>query len=583
MVKKFFFFCIYLYPTVFFCQQETLFTTIKKNLHGSFESNAMWYQNDEELRIVHNENTFRANSYLNLNYNFFKNFTAGVQVESYEPISLQNYYKGYEKTNISNFFLNYKTDKVSFDLGHFYEQFGNGLILRSFEERSLGLNNALKGAKFEITPFPFVTTKLLYGKNRHGFETAESEILGADIAFNVSDIIKSDNFPNVNLEFSYVNRNQPYDDTDVKGNNVRGVRKIRPRGRVRSIDNFPIDVNAFSYRANIDFGNFYTNFEYATKGEEVVLLPSTRLYYRDRYFKGNGLIFTTGYTKKGMGVSATFRRLENMEFFARRDFYSVRKNQYRMLSLNYLPSLAKQFSYSLANIYLYSAQPGFSIDKYNARAGEIGGLVDFYYTFKKGTTLGGKYGTKVNANFSHWSLLKATFDNKDISYSSEFFDLGKKLNVNYNIGISKKWNKRLKSNITYINSAIDKGVTKGGILGVYYVNYDVLATDVTLKFKGRKSLKVDLQHLWTADDTKNWYALGVEFNFNKNISIYANNMNNYESEKIDYFNVGATYNIDNIRLALNYGRQRGGLMCAGGVCRYVDGNSGLGISINTFF
>lgn len=583
MIKKIFFYSVLFYSHFLCCQEKTVFSKIRNNLYGSFESNAMWYQNDEELGVTHHENKFRANSYLNLNYSFLKNFTAGIQIESYEPISLQNYYEGYKKTDISNFFLNYKTNKVSFSVGHFYEQFGNGLVLRAFEERSLGLNNALKGGKFEITPFSFITTKFLYGRNRHGFKTSEGEVLGADIALNVSDIVKLESFPNINLEFSYVSRNQPYDSTDVKANRIRGVRKMRPRGRPRSIEEFPNEVNALSYRASIDFGNFYTNFEYATKSEEVIFIPRKKLYYRDRYFKGNALIFTAGYTKKGMGLSGTFRRLENMTFFARRDFYSSVDNRHGMLSVNYLPSLAKQFNYSLANIYLYSAQPDFSIEKYNSKAGEIGGLIDFFYTFRRGTALGGKYGTKINANFSHWSLLKTTFDRKDISYTSEFFGLGKKLNVNYNIEISKKWSRMFKNKITYMNSMIDKGVVKGGSLGYYYVNYEVLATDAIIKFKNRSSLKINIQHLWTLDDTKNWYASGFEFNFNKSISIYANNMNNYESEKLNYFNVGATYNFKTTRFALNYGRQRGGLICAGGVCRYVDGNSGLSITVNSSF
>ena len=52
---------------------------------------------------------------------------------------------------------------------------------------------------------------------------------------------------------------------------------------------------------------------------------------------------------------------------------------------------------------------------------------------------------------------------------------------------------------------------------------------------------------------------------------------------IHFYNVGAAYKKGSTRLAINYGRQRGGLVCAGGVCRFVPPSTGLGISLNTSF
>ena len=37
------------------------------------------------------------------------------------------------------------------------------------------------------------------------------------------------------------------------------------------------------------------------------------------------------------------------------------------------------------------------------------------------------------------------------------------------------------------------------------------------------------------------------------------------------------------RIALSYGRQREGLLCVGGVCRYVPAATGASISISTSF
>ena len=47
------------------------------------------------------------------------------------------------------------------------------------------------------------------------------------------------------------------------------------------------------------------------------------------------------------------------------------------------------------------------------------------------------------------------------------------------------------------------------------------------------------------------------------------------AEKIHYYNIGSGYAFGANRFALNYGRQRGGLICVGGVCRFVPESSGF--------
>lgn len=58
-----------------------------------------------------------------------------------------------------------------------------------------------------------------------------------------------------------------------------------------------------------------------------------------------------------------------------------------------------------------------------------------------------------------------------------------------------------------------------------------------------------------------------------------NDIYNYGNETIDdrihYYNIGTSYTTNGNRFALNYGRQRGGLLCVGGVCRFVPESSGI--------
>ena len=104
--------------------------------------------------------------------------------------------------------------------------------------------------------------------------------------------------------------------------------------------------------------------------------------------------------------------------------------------------------------------------------------------------------------------------------------------------------------------------------------------------KGR-SFRFEAQHLWTDDDLKNWAGGTLEFNLNPRFSFYVNDIYNYgndnEDAQIHYYNFGGNFTKGSTRLGLNYGRQRGGLLCVGGVCRYVAESTGLSINLSMSF
>jgi len=45
--------------------------------------------------------------------------------------------------------------------------------------------------------------------------------------------------------------------------------------------------------------------------------------------------------------------------------------------------------------------------------------------------------------------------------------------------------------------------------------------------------------------------------------------------------LGGSYIKGANRYAINYGRQRGGLVCTGGICRYVPESTGFSFSVTT--
>jgi len=562
-------------------ENQSIFNQFLNNLSGSVESNAQWYIDDDKLGDFYDPNfplsnePFRANTYLSLDYNFFKNFTVGLQVESYEPLPLLNYYPGYDETNLATYYANYKNEKLDITAGYFYEQFGSGLLLRSYEERQLGLNNAMRGGRIKYSPTGFLNFIGLYGQQRNGFKVSNSNIFGFDADIDVSSALNMEGLSSFNFGLSYVGKYESF----------------TPESSSFYTANFPEMINSYSVRADIDFGKIYSSIEYSLKGEDVAYTPPSSgvpTIIEGNYFKGNALLFNIGYTKKGIGASATFRRLENMAFYSEREYGIPGSNEFNMLSVNFIPALTKQQDYSLANIYIYQAQPTLQLQDFAGQAGEIGGQFDLFYKFKKETIIGGKYGTKLSANFSYWALLDATFDESQGTYDAEFLKFGSRLNRDFNFEIRKKFSKKWSSIFTYINTITDKGVTLGGPLGVQgNIKANIAIAEVTHKLGKGKSIRIEGQHLWTKQDDKNWAGATLEFNASNRLSFYLNDSYNYgndvENDQIHFYNFGGSYSKGATRIALNYGRQRGGLSCVGGVCRFVPESNGLTVNLSTSF
>lgn len=246
-----------------------------------------------------------------------------------------------------------------------------------------------------------------------------------------------------------------------------------------------------------------------------------------------------------------------------------------------MPALTRQHDYLLTNIYVYQAQP--QLNFLTQQIGEIGGQLDLFYNFPKESLLGGKYGTKLAVNGSYWNGINADFSNGD--YEAGFFDFGKKFFHDVNFEVSKKWSKDFSSIFTYMHQYYDKGTIEGGNYNHLIAN--VVVADLLYKITPRNSIRGELQHLQTKRERKNWAAAVLEYNHNFKWSFYATDMYNYgndnEDKRFHYYSVGGSYTQNTTRVQLNYGRQRGGLICIGGVCRYVPENNGFTLNLQHSF
>ena len=331
----------------------------KGRLFGSFESNSAYYFDDIRLGAFEFPNRFRSNNYLTLNYNF-KKLTAGLQIESYEKNALLNLNPKYNGTNIGTFFVDYKTKNFDVTLGHFYEQFGSGLSLRTWEDRQLGINNAIRGIRVVANPIESVTLKALYGQQRSGFSVSDGKIFGADAEL---DFAKVFNFQTTafSLGYSFVNRTEKI--------NIQNP-------------NFDTATTVNSFRFNFSENALYFSAEYNLKSKDAIV--RSLAISNDFVKSGNTFLMNFGYSKKHFGVDATLRRIENFSFLSERipeavDLTSTSLNFNDMI-MNFVPGLTKQHHNNLANIYVFQAQNRVDfIDGNVMKAGETGGQIDFFY------------------------------------------------------------------------------------------------------------------------------------------------------------------------------------------------------------
>ena len=539
-------------------------------VYGGLESNSQFYLDDSGLGVVQPDEPFRSNNYINVNYNF-KKWTGGLQVESYEPNALLNYNPQFKGTDLATYYLKYKTEKWNITLGHFYEQFGSGLLLRAWEDRSLGINSALRGARIHYTPNSNYDFTLLYGRQRSGFSVTDGDIYGfnADVFLGEQLNLYEKN-QDLSLGFSYVGR---YESVDFENPNFNEL------------------TNSYSFRFDYLYNSFYINGEANYKSEDGLLNVQNEL--SNQFVKpGSAYQVNFGYSQLNLGVDVTLRRLENMGFFSEREpsifVNSLGEVQtsfdYLDKFLNYVPALTKQHHSQLANIYVFQAQNSVLFeDSEIMRAGETGGQIDFFYTFEKGTDLGGKYGTQVSINLSSWYNLPGTYTFNPPDYDVDFFGIGNKYFHDYNIELKKKLNESWHIGANYINQYYDQRFLGGGKL----VKTDIFTSEATYNFTKEKSLRLELEKMFADADRKDWVGGTAEFNLNKEFSFYVWDIYNYgnddPSRQVHYLNVGGSYRKSAFSLTLNYGRQRGGLVCVGGVCRFVPESTGFSLSFNTSF
>ena len=537
--------------------------------HGDFDLNMQSYQEDELIGAKAADEIILNNAYLNINYTK-GNFATGLRYESYLN-ALADYDPEFKGNGIPYRYATYSTDGLEITVGNYYEQLGSGLIFRSYEEKGLGIDNAMDGVRLKYLPLKGVYVKGFIGKSRTHFTYADGILRGVDGEFNVNELLNSENKTRAIFGSSFVSRYQE---------------------RANERFQLPQNVSAYASRLNIIHGRWNYFSEYAYKINDPL---NENVEEKLNYASGNAFTQSITFSKRGFGFSAEMHRTDNMNFLSDRD-----KEGEKAYLINYIPTLSKTHSYSLLALYPCATQAN----------GEFGMQIDVFYKMKKKTLLGGEYGTKLAFNYSRINGLNggSSFLNDNTDYTPMLISItGEELYFqDINLEINKKVNKKLKVNFVVANQTYNKDFLEGHVPGDYGVlNSTILIADISYKIKKGHSVRIELQKLNSkqlenyAEDggvyengmeepaEGDWSMALIEYTISPNWFFAMQDMYNWGNENVDkqlhYINLNAGFIKGSNRFSIGYGKKREGIFCVGGVCKLVPSSNGFSLNISSSF
>ena len=542
---------------------------------GSLQTDFLVPQEDNKIGTGTYDDKVLNNTYAEV-HALSKYVDAGVRLEYLEH-PLPGFDKDFKGWGVPFYYIKGKMKNAELTLGNFYEQFGSGFILRTYEERSLGIDNSLLGGRLVVKPFKGVQIKALSGEQRRYWAHNNSLVSGADLELSLDQWFKalqaSETY--ITLGGSWVNKHEKASHDNIFAD---------PTHRLV----LPENVNAWDARVSYSHKGWDWLAEYAHKTQDP--MSTNNWIYRPGYVA----MLSGSYSRSGFSVLAQAKRSVNFAF--RSDRSETGTSSY----INHLPAFTQDQTYTLAAMYPYATHP----------EGEWAYQAQLGYRFKKHTALGGRYGMNVKINFSHvhaidqhtHPLTVATIQQTgtgstigdpqpvtlttytgpgSYGYGSAFWKWG---NGTYyqdiNIQLERRLSRDVKLNLMYMNQFYNKTIVEGEG-GMIHSN--IFVADALFNLSPKTRLRTEAQYLTTADDKGDWLFALAELSLVPHWMISASDEYNVGLTNAHFWNTSVTYNVGAHRIQLGWGRTRAGFNCSGGVCRYVPETKGFTLSYNYNF
>ncbi len=486
---------------------------------------------------------FGSESWLAMQYSNW-GFDFGLRADLFQNSNLINPQASFNKQGIGRWFVKRDIEKIGFELGYIYDQIGSGIIYRAYEQRNLGLDNALYGLKLNYHINEDWNIKAFSGKQKKQFDTYESLIKGINLEGYIQphDSSKWSMVPGLGLV------NRTLDDASM--NNV-----LATLSTYQSADQFLPKYNSYSFTIydQINLGNLSIYLESAFKPKDIINDPngiresSSGENIIGPVFKnkmGQVIYGAINYAKSGWGISLEGKRV---------NYFSVRTRPQEELNnglIHFVPAMSRQNSYRLLSFY----QPATQEIGEMAFQGElqVSPLPDWTLLFHQSLI------DDLNAAKLYRESL---FESSIVKYNKYTLISGVQL---------REYNQEVYEGKP--NAPIVRSITP-------YVDY-------IKQLNPKNSIRINGEYMISRQAEGSWMNLLLEYSIAPKWIFTLSDMYNVKpvkGDKFNYYTGGATYIHDANRFSVNWVRQRAGIVCTGGICRYEPAFNGIKINLESRF
>lgn len=524
-----------------------------QTLTGNYRLNLDFYDLDSAIAATglnYEVNKNSANAWLQTIYtNQDLGFEASIRFDGHYNSILQNPPVPVSFYGIGNWWIKKKIDNLEVQAGYIYEQYGTGLALRTFEEKNLGIDNAIFGVKAKYNFNDKYALKIIAGTQKNRLDFFNAFIRGANFEGSHDFTEKM----GINFGASVVARTLTKDDRTIIDNIITDY---------PATNYFKAPYNSYIISPYFTFRKDRTNifFEGAYKSPDAIYNGNNGVKYNYSDKAGISALVMIGHAKPGLGITLQGRYIENFQFQSTAQG-SIDFNLNNNRRLSFIAPINRQNSLRLPARFQLAPQ----------ELGEVAVSLDISKKLSKDVSLA------VNASAINSS------DLKDDYYKEIFADLEIKHPFGY-----KKLHLHVGAQTTFYNQYQYQREGAKDVMAY------TLFVEPIYKFDRKKSLRMEFQVQKADKELGTSMFVLAEFNIAPSWSfsvsdLYTISPNpNYELVKQyrtphHFYSAFASYTKGVNRFTLAYVKQLAGIVCTGGVCRLEPAFSGLRAQITSSF
>lgn len=121
----------------------------KGEFSGNFQTNNQFYLRDDRIgasTTQYLKEKSSTDAWLFMSYKF-KGFNFALRYDAFNNTPLFNPQAAYSNQGVGFWLVSKDIDKLNITVGYIYDQFGSGMTFRSYEDRNIGIDFAIQGAR----------------------------------------------------------------------------------------------------------------------------------------------------------------------------------------------------------------------------------------------------------------------------------------------------------------------------------------------------------------------------------------------------------------------------------------------------